>query len=460
MPAPRPASGRSFELRNWVGLAGVILLALWVRAGLIPAFARHGWEGHEAEYLAVFQGDWHGHWSTRVVPLLGWSYRQLGRIGHHEHILVVFSLLLGLGSIAALVVLVRRLDGPGLLAGLLVALCGNHAFWSSSAYNVIAPHTLWISALAALTWRGWAATVLSALLLGAAAGTRYELITLALPAMLLLHQRSWLQRICWALCVGSVWLGCLLPVLQPGDHPQGLLQETPQALLTNLLQPVFLQPWDVWYALVFALVMAALGLKRHRLLWALFVGIALTGHLTAAGFADSGFRQALTPGVALCVLHALGIAALADGARKLRGAARLARQCAAALALAATVTLLVVATLSVATRYYAPSAPLMAELEAENPAPVDPAFLARCHSELLSQPTVGTPLAWADHSFSEGDCWHWKEDWQHRRWTSLGVHDRGMRLHRVFSMRAMGMQLDPDDPGRPPRQVWLIEGRR
>ncbi len=56
-------------------------------------------------------------------------------------------------------------ERPALLAGLLVALYGNHAFWSSSAYNVMLPHALLLVGLAALTGRGWGATLLAGLVL-------------------------------------------------------------------------------------------------------------------------------------------------------------------------------------------------------------------------------------------------------------------------------------------------------
>jgi hypothetical protein len=453
-----PPSGQTQPTppRWWGQGLAVLGLALAVRAWVLPALSRHGWEGHEAEYLAVFQGDWHGAWSTRIVPLLGWCYRLLGRVSDHEQTLVLLSLSLSLLSIAALAVLVRRLGGPGLLAALLVTLYGNHAFWSSSAYNVIAPHALWLCAFAALTWRGWPAVVLSGLLLGAAAGTRFELVVLVPAACLLLGRHSWPRRGVWVLCVATVQLGCLLPVLEPGAHPAGLLSQAAGSLGERLLEAVFLAPWASGAGMALAVGLAAIGAARFRRLGSIFVVIALLAHGTAAAFADSGYRQALTTGVALCALQALGIAALAEAGRR---QARRTLQAAAALALLVTVGLLAQQTIEVGRRYYAPSSPLMAELQAEAPGPVSPSALEGCR-ELNTQPDPAAPGGWRLEGLDQGACWLWFEDWQHRRWTSLGVHDRAHRVHHRYRTRALGMTEDPTDPGRPPRQVWLLEARR
>ncbi len=453
-----PATGRppSTPPRWWaLGLA-VLALALLVRTWVVPSLERHAWEGHEAEYLAVFQGDWHGRWSTRIVPLLGWSYRALGSVTEREQALVWLALILGLASIAALAILVRRLGGPGLLAGSLVALYGNHAFWSSSAYHVIAPHALWLAAFAALTWPGWPATILSGLLLGAAAGTRFELIALLLPALWLLRGRSWPQRGCWALCVLAVWLGCLLPVVEPGAHPRGLLSQAGGALSERLLEGVFLSPWSGAAGLALALGLSGIGAARHRRLGALFATVALVAHLSASAFADSGYRQALTTGVALCALQALGIGALAEGGRGRSGAVL---RVTAGLALLITGGLLIRQTLELGRRYYAPPEPMMAELRAAEPREADPALLEGCR-ELNTQPDPQAPGGWQLEGLDQGRCWLWLEDWQHRRWTSLGVHDRAARVHRRFETRALGMRTDPEDPGRPPRQVGRLEAPR
>ncbi len=453
-PGSRPRLG----LPAWAGFLSLLCLAAWVRAWGLPSLARHAYEGHEAEYLQVFQHSWEGGWSTRIVPLLGLVYRGLGHITQHPAAPLGFSLALGLISITALVFLVRGARGPGLLAGLFVALYGNHAFWSSSAYNVIAPHALLLSALALLGWPGWWSTLVSGLLLGAAAGTRVELVALALPALLLLHRRSWPQRAAWLACAATVYGACLLPMLEPGAHPSGLLEQAPAALAANLATPVFLAPWDAPRILLPALALAALGCWRHRRLGALLVGVAITAHVTASAFGDMGFRHALLTGVALCGLQALGISALRDLARARQGWRLWALMAASAVAFFQVVLVLAHDTARVAGRYYAPSAPLMAQLEAENPAPVDPGWLERC-AELITQPLAGPSRA-APFELDGDECWLWLEDWQHRRWTSLGVHDRGARMHHGFDMRPLGMVGDPTDPGRPPRQVWLLEARR
>ena len=446
---------------QWVGLLCALALALWVRIGLIPAFPRHAWEGHEAEYLAVFQGDWHGAWSTRVVPLLGWVYRAMGAITTAPGALVALSLAASLASIAALVLLLRRQvgAGPALLAGALVALYGNHAFWSSSAYNVMLPHALLLGAMALLSARGWASCLGAAVLMGAAAGGRVELILLALPAALLLHHRRWPQRLAWCGLTALVFAALAGPMLGEGAYPSGMDTQLADALRLNLALPVFLQPFSSAPPLALALLLAALGIRRYPRAGLTWLALFLVGHCSSAGFADSGFRQALLPGVALCALQAMGIHGIWQLAGDRRGAARALPCMAAGLSLAVVVSLLALDSLDVARRYYAPAPSLIRELEAVNPEPVHQADRDGCR-ELNTSPARDSdelgPLDVRDWD----TCWLWLEDFQHRRWISLGVHDRARRMHYAFELQPLGMDRESEDPGQPPRQVWRVLGPR
>ncbi len=450
-------SARRFQLS--LGLATALGLALWVRAWGIPALARHGWEGHEAEYLAVFLGDWHGSWSTRVVPVLGTGYRILGLVTQREAALVWFSLALGVASIAALVVLIRRLGGPGLLAGLFVVLYGNHAFWSSSAYNVIAPHALLMVALALLTVRGWGSLGISAVLMGAAASSRLEVVVYVLPALLLLRDHRWPRRIAWLAAVAAIYAAGLLAVLEPGAHPEGLLDDLPATIASNASMLVFLAPWDSLALLVPALAVGGLGCWHHRKTGLLLLCMLVASQLTTLAFADSGFRQALTGGVALCGLQALGVDALRTLSKTRIGWRRWTLGAASALVFIHVIAQLVRDTSLISLRYHAPAAPLIGVLEAANPQLANESQIDGCEEVISSparEPGQASPL---DVSFDEG-CWYWLQDWQHLRWSSLGVHDRALRMQHTFVMRPLGMRSDPSDPGQPPRQVWLLKARR
>ncbi len=284
-----------------------------------------------------------------------------------------------------------------------------------------------------------------------------ELSPALLAAPILLGSRSWLQRGAWLAAVLAAWLLCVLPLLEPGAHPVGLLDDAPAALSEGLRRGVFLRPWDAWPALLGAACLAAPGLWRHRRAGALLLCLGLVAWLSSAAFADAGYRQALLPGVCLCGLSALGLDALWRAARRAPvpwGAPLLGL---AGGLLAATLYLQFRDTQRIATAYYAPAEPLLAALEAENPSPADDALLARC-AELITQPGAG-PSAGRFHDPAEG-CVLWIEDWQHRRWTSLGVHDRADRVRARYRMSPQGLLRDPSDPGRPPQQLWLLEAHR
>jgi hypothetical protein len=456
--SPHPRRPRAGTV---VGLGGILVLALLVRAWLIPAFTRHGWEGHEAEYLAVFDGSWQGGWSTRVMPLLGWCYRGLGVVVQEPWALVAVALCAGLGSIVALARVVRCQagDAPAMLAALLVALYGNHAFWSSSAYNVVLPHALLLGAAALLTQRGWWALVGSAVLLGAAAGGRVELVVYTLPLLVLLRGHSWVQRSVWGGTALLVLACCLLPISHQGTYPEGLLTQVPAALRLNLLLPVFLEPFSGGAALLLPISLTLVALWRRPEAASLWLALLLVGHGSSACFADSGFRHALLPGVALCALCALGIHALWLLGAPRSGVTRWLPRVAAGVALAAVILLLAMDSADLGRRYYAPAGPLIEELTRANPQPADTTGLAGC-SELITTP-ARSPDEHSPFEVLDPDaCWVWVEDFQHRRWTSLGVHDRARRMHRVFLLEPMGMLTDPVDPGQPPRQLWRVSEPR
>ena len=68
-------TGFALRYRYWI--LGITLLAVFVRLGWLPVFERHIYDGHEAEYFALFM---HERVPTRggtvMYPLMQWA---LGR---------------------------------------------------------------------------------------------------------------------------------------------------------------------------------------------------------------------------------------------------------------------------------------------------------------------------------------------------------------------------------------------
>jgi hypothetical protein len=459
-PAAPPSSDRVAP-REWVGLAALLVGALWVRAWWIPALSRHGWEGHEAEYLQVFLGSWQGSWSTRVVPPLGLLYQGMGQLSQDPAALLWASLLASLLSIAALVSMLRRAAGaaPALLGGALVALYGNHAFWSSSAYNVMLPHALLLLSLALLARRGWPVVIASGLLMGAAAGSRVELVVYALVAATFLVRHGWAKGAGWGASALAVFVACLLPMSAPGAHPEGLLAALPSALAHNLGSPIFLAPFSSPAPMLLAAGLAVLALWRHPRAaspWALAL---LLGQLSAGAFTDAGFRHHLLPGVAICALQALGVYGLWGLASRHSPRTRWLSRGGAVLAGCAVLLLLGLDSHELAWRYYAPAEPLIEELRGAAPQPVAPGTIRGC-TELNTSP-ARSPDELGPYDVNNWErCYTWREDYQHRRWTSLGVHDRGLRMHHDFALEPLGLVGDDDGPGPPPRQLWRVLGPR
>ena len=133
---------RELKPARWGAL--VLLLALLVRVVWVP-LERHEFDGHEAEYRDLFLGTRAlSRGGTLLYPAMQWLYAGLGIVLDDPRGLIAFSTGISLVGIAATMGAVRRLwaPGPALAAGLLMALWGDAVFWSSSAYNVILPHTL------------------------------------------------------------------------------------------------------------------------------------------------------------------------------------------------------------------------------------------------------------------------------------------------------------------------------
>lgn len=363
----------------WAG-AGLTLIALGVRLGVFPVQA-HRFDGHEADYLAAFQGqDWTA--STHLMPALAAPYQALGWLFDSSWALVGVNVVAGLVTVLAVAAWAHRRFGfqAGVVAGALVALAPEHAAWSLSAYNVAIPHAL----LAVALWAGasrkpWAGLPLYAL----ACTMRVDLAFLA-PVV------AWMAG--WRTALGALGALAALPLMDtaPTLRPLG------RVLPVNLWLVAFLGP---------ALVPAILGVTRRTA--PLLVAAAYV-HLVGACFDDYGARHALLGGVAL-----IAVVAGQDDRRRwpIWG-----------LALAWSAVSLV----DVSQRYYVRSLPVP-EL---GPPPA-------------CDPILDDPIADGSHwdAWPETPCWG--EEFIHHAWTSRGLHDRATRMHTAYDLEPIGVEHRP-----------------
>jgi len=431
----------------------ILCVAGLVRGVWIPVFERHVFDGHEAEYLALLQGTWHGEFSTRVVPLLGLLTRGLGRVLPEPMILVLLPVMLSLVSIAAVMDLVRRKAGnlEAFLSGIFLAFLGNHAFWSSSAYHVMHPLSLVVVALwaYALERRAW--TLVSAVLFGLGVGMRVELAFLALPATLLRDQTHWRSWGAWVGVAAVIALATGPSFLTPGSHPPALWETLPLALGTNIRCACYLAPWANAGLLGLAVLTALPAFSRLPRLAAAWTLLAVGMFLLTACFADQGFRNVLPATVALCVLEALGVGTLLrrGGARRIGGVAL------GFIALA----LLLRDQAVVARDYYAPFSPIQAHMDTFAPIVTDDDAFQGCTWVSEEPPLPGQELpSHLTLTRIEG-CVLWGEEPIHETWNSRSVRDRAVRMHAVYDLEPVAVRVWPERPGHPHRLVWRIVGR-
>jgi hypothetical protein len=371
-------------MRNPAKAAALLALALWVRVGWLPV-GRHRFDGHEADLLAAFQGS-EVATSTRVHPVAASLAAGLGRLSQDPRLLLAVSVLAGLVCVGAAGLWAQRRWGPsaGFWTALLVALTPAQAFWSTSAYPVILPQAFLLGGLAIGGWRG-------ALFYGAACALRPELVAVA-PALVLLGERRLVPGVLGAVAILPVW----------GTAPA--LRSPLVTLPVNLPLVDFLGPLATGAAPL--LLLLALKGDRWRLLAA-----ALWVHLCGSVFDDYGTRHALFGGVCLAVF----LARTTGWRRVLTVAGAL---------------LLVRGTADVARWYYADAAQFAATLSQSGAPPAD------C-LEVLDD-----PLAEGSHWNLRGNwptgrtCWG--EEFIHKSWTSRGLQDRALRMHRTYHPMPLG----------------------
>jgi len=110
--------------------AGVVLAAIaWAVRTLWLPLDRHVFDGHEADYLAAFQGaEWTG--STRLYPLLAGAYGLLGRVSDEPALLLGVNLAAGVITVLAAAWWARGRWGAraGVALGLALAVSPAHVF--------------------------------------------------------------------------------------------------------------------------------------------------------------------------------------------------------------------------------------------------------------------------------------------------------------------------------------------
>jgi len=378
------------------GAVGIRLLA-------VPTWSRLAFEGHEALYLAAFEGA-EVPASTQAIPLLTFLYKWVGVLTTDSRALILLSALAGGAAVVGAAVWIGRWVSPtaGLWTGVLVALLPEHAAWSTSAYNVILPHALLIWAFALGGWRAF-------VLIGLAASLRIELgliaVALGWPAV------GGLAGLFWGLETP--------PISDPS-----------LAFLLNLPMVAYLGPP--------VLLLGVVGLRDRRT-WSL-LAIALWVHLVGAAFDDYGARHGLLGGVALCGI----VAATATWSRTV---------------LPVTVAAgLIWGLRDLHTTWNADESEVGAPLEAV--ASDLPALPSACVQVVDEPPLQGQAQRSHFAYFSGGitaDCVVWGEEFWHRRWNSRSLHDRALRMRVLYRMTPIAA-VRPSGGG-PVRIYHRLEGR-
>lgn len=380
----------------------VAVLALVVRLVAVP-IERHRFEGHELDYLAAFSNQpWEA--STRTYPLLAEFYAGLGLVFSSPYALVALNLLASVVTVAAAWWWARKhhSESAAWMLAILMALAPTHAFWASSIYNVTLPQAFLLVGVALGGWRGAAAVAI-------ACNLRIELALFAPLIGLLSDRRAALG------CMGAAvaW-----PLMDTAPHVVSPSVAFPVNLpLTEMLGPL---------GTLSGLCLVALAIQRHN---AHLAAAAVVVHLLGSAFDDYGTRHGLFG--AFC---AMALLASATGWRRML----------APLACVLFASHLVDLREEVRMPQHTFTAQLP-DLPRARALPED------CH-EILDD-----PLAEGSH-WRIRDSWPqgrvcWGEERIHRAWTTRGLQDRRLRMHRTYSLTPlMILQLESG-----PRLIYEVE---
>lgn len=423
--------------------AVVVLVALLASAVLMP-LSRQLIEGHEAEYLDIALGQRGVDAGNAArLPAMQWLMWALGQIWPSAGWVRAWALGAGaLGCVAWTAALERLAGrGVGLCAGLTLALWGNLAAWSSSAYNVVYPFacisaSLWGLSLLIDGEDPLGAGLIAGVFGGLAVALRVDSLAVApIGALLLLIQRP-VSPGRWApgLALGAGIAGVSLLALQGGEIPgQGELWSS---FRMNRLLLVYFEPFQRLWVLPAVLIGAGLALKAD---WRRFGPVLLLApflHLSFSAFNDYGSRHLLAAGLALS-------AAVAFCVRERWAWPALAM---AGLGLMASLW-------DTRVRFYAEEDALAQAVDPTLPEwRVDE--LGRCAlitederiqgpHRTLSHFNLWDPQELADLQAQHG-CVYWLMGVQDYRWSSLAVRDRALRIERAFEAEAVAVVKQED----------------
>lgn len=454
----------------------LLLVALLVRLWVVPAWQRHAFDGHEAEYWDIFRGERPmSRGGTMLYPAMQGLWWFLGRVLPADpRAPVLVSVLVGLLGVLSWTGALGRLVGAraGLLGGLIVALHPVHAAWSSSAYNVVLPWSLGALALLGACGRGegdqgpgaplppgagredlgrglvvGAALGLVALLRVDALPWALVVLPLALLRLRRLPPRGVAGFLLALLLTGLIAAFGLGPLLAGGDLPGAGERET--AFRSNLLFFAPYAPLEGPAGALMLLLALPFAARAAPLPTALFVLMALGNHLVMATFDDFGDRHAL-----LALPFFAFLTATAAG----RSPWRLAW-----LPLGLALVQEASGLWAMNQEFYATDRRFLAEGErppwSELPRyrldQVGTALAPRGRCALVAEdPRVAAdpPLshfnlldpAEAEALRAEDGCLRWcadKQDWQ---WSSRGVRDRARRLHHLYDVQPVARVIDEE----------------
>ncbi|MCB9777427.1 MAG: hypothetical protein H6742_02560 [Alphaproteobacteria bacterium] len=462
------------DRRLQLGLLGVFVLALVVRLWVVPAWARHEFDGHEAEYWDLFRGERPlSRGGTILYPAMQWFWWAAGRVLPHDpRVPVVLMSLVGALSSVVTGATVGRLVGPrgavlaGIVAGLVVAVHPTHAAWSSSAYNVVLPHffagvALWGAAVvgdlraASALWERLALGALIGLSGALVLATRLDVGVLGLAAVLLLLRGgglSWRERT--ALVPGLV-VGALLtaaavrPLLFPGEVPGAGERALAWHINIGLLD--YHAPFHTLPALTLVVLGTALAARRWPVATLALFGVSVLNHVLLATFDDFGDRHALTSLWGIAWALGAGAAAVPGQARRL------------SIAVAAGGVLVSASGLvDLRQTFYAEDGawlrhldddPVVSELPQYGPQYVAVLIAPEGHCGWVAEDyrvAREPPLshfnlldpAEAESLRGDNGCLRWCEDRQDWIWSSRGVRDRAIRLRHLYELQPVGVVVD------------------
>ncbi len=304
-------------------LAGLVAARLWA----LPVFARHQYDGHEADHLSWFlESVPPGAADTLRYPLMQWWWWWWGALLPADPRLpIVLSAVVGALGVAALAGAIGLLAGrrAGAAALLVVGLHPEHVAWSSSAYNVVLPNTLAAVGLLGVAFglklpRARWPLVLTAASLALAISGRLELMVAALPCGMLALSgegsvveklRRWLP----VLLVGGLLAAPgLLAVTGVGPLPGA--EERVQSLSNNLTLLDYHAPYHRPLGGLLLLIGLVASARRWPRATCALAPIVVVNHLLMASFDDYGARHVLPSLIGIAWVLSAGAAALPRGA--------------------------------------------------------------------------------------------------------------------------------------------------